>query len=137
MSEVKPVSIKTWQEHLTNVFYSDSDETQCRDKEVAELRAALEALQAENAELRVIYVDHSLEMGEKIAQLTEANAAQAKRIAELEAAAKEALNSIECSHRPPVPEFIPCGTMVRVGLHELAYLHKAIHGQYAASKNGE
>jgi chromosome segregation ATPase len=43
MSEVKPVSIKTWQEHLTNVFYSDSDETQCRDKEVAELRAALEA----------------------------------------------------------------------------------------------
>jgi ribosomal protein L29 len=47
MSEIKPVSIKTWQEHLTNVFYSDSDETQCRDKEVAELRAALEASQNE------------------------------------------------------------------------------------------
>jgi hypothetical protein len=69
---VKPVSIKTWQEHLTNVFYSDSDETQCRDKEVAELRAALEALQADHKENYLL-----------LQETLQENAAQAKRIEEL------------------------------------------------------
>lgn len=59
-------------------------------KRVAVLRADYEKIVNENERLRAIYVDHAMEMGEKIAILTEENAAQARRITELEHA--ESLN---------------------------------------------
>ena len=45
-------------------------------------------------------------------------------------AALGVLRDIECSHRPPIPELIPCGTMVYVRLSALAELHKAVYGKY-------
>ncbi len=46
-------------------------------------------------------------------------------------AALGVLRDIECSHRPPIPEFIPCGTMVHVRLSALSELHKEVYGKYA------
>lgn len=54
--------------------------------EVAELRAAYEALQKENAELKHINLTSLADLHFKNRDLEDRNAAQAKRIAELEAA---------------------------------------------------
>jgi hypothetical protein len=41
-------------------------------------------------------------------------------------AAEDVLRNIEHRHQPPVHEPIPMGTMVRVGLHELANLRQVV-----------
>jgi hypothetical protein len=98
MNEIKPVSIKTAEQRITEKYRGHAgmaDESMWLDAteaEAAELRAALEALQAENAKLKEdLQSFASLENavnergeGSALVELTEANAAQAKRIEQMQ-----------------------------------------------------
>jgi chromosome segregation ATPase len=88
MSEIKPVSIKTSKQRLKEKYPEVIDHFQCdvlfaTQDEVKELRAALEALQADNGLLKIALdgkVDLLKSCELALEALQETNAAQAKEI---------------------------------------------------------
>jgi len=80
--------------------------------------------------LTELQIDSSPEKYERLHKLYTTPPAQRKPLTDVIKAAQGVLEWTEIAHRPPIPDRLENGRMVRVRLHALAYLHDALaaHG---------
>ena len=143
MSEIKPASIKTAQERfqaymkakgisLSSSLVHINKISQFEEQERKELRAAYEALQKENAELKHINLTSLADLHFKNRELEDKNAEQAKRI-------EEHLELIEATAEfsKAFWEKADKHSDTRVMVSTFQQLERKLRTYLPASKNGE